>query len=122
MTDHSVNRRQFARRLAVGTAAVGLSVDSPIEAEGMQPARVPADEADKKTPADSDKPPPPGLLLLEIVRQKYPDRHLEDEEILAGVYKELRGDLARGERLAKFPLKNSDEPATVFSAWRAEDD
>ena len=122
MTDYSVSRRQFGRRLALGTAAVSLTGHSSVEADKKPKPATPDDQPKKKMSKDADKAPPPGLLLLEIIRQKYPDKHLDEEDVVTGIYRELRSDLARGERLSKFPLKNSDEPATHFAAWRAENE
>ncbi len=54
--------------------------------------------------------------MLEVLRQQYPHENLDKQEILQGIYNDLRGDLARSRRLSKFPLENTDEPAFRFSA------
>ena len=109
----SVNRRDFARTIAAATAATA--------ATSLEPAS--ADDKPKKPskPKAPPEPPPPAALLLETIRQRYPDKQLDDQEVLQGIYSELRGDLARSRRLSSFPLKNSDEPGFIFSAFRDSD-
>ena len=109
----SVNRRDFARTIAVATAATA--------ATSLEPAS--ADDKPKKPskPKAPPEPPPPAALLLETIRQRYPDKQLDDQEVLQGIYSELRGDLARSRRLSSFPLKNSDEPGFIFSAFHTSD-
>ena len=112
----SVNRRDFARTIAVATAATAATA-----ATSLEPAS--ADDKPKKPskPKAPPEPPPPAALLLETIRQRYPDKQLDDQEVLQGIYSELRGDLARSRRLSSFPLKNSDEPGFIFSAFRNPD-
>jgi len=109
----SVNRRDFARTIAAATAATA--------ATSLEPAS--ADDKPKKPskPKAPPEPPPPAALLLETIRQRYPDKQLDDQEVLQGIYSELRGDLARSRRLSSFPLKNSDEPGFIFSAFPNSD-
>ncbi|MBO52268.1 MAG: hypothetical protein CMJ69_15995 [Planctomycetaceae bacterium] len=109
----SVNRRDFARTIAAATAATA--------ATSLEPAS--ADDKPKKPskPKAPPEPPPPAALLLETIRQRYPDKQLDDREVLQGIYSELRSDLARSRRLSGFPLKNSDEPGFIFSAFPASD-
>lgn len=109
----SVNRRDFARTIAAATAATA--------ATSLEPAS--ADDKPKKPsePKAPPEPPPPAALLLETIRQRYPDKQLDDQEVLQGIYSELRGDLARSRRLSGFPLKNSDEPGFIFSAFPNSD-
>ena len=109
----SVNRRDFARTIAAATAATA--------ATSLEPAS--ADDKPKKPskPKAPPEPPPPAALLLETIRQRYPDKQLDDQEDLQGIYSELRGDLARSRRLSSFPLKNSDEPGFIFSAFHNSD-
>lgn len=61
--------------------------------------------------------PPPEVLLLTYLVRRYPNDHL-DEAAIQGIFRDIRGDLARGRALAEFPLKNSDEPAFVYSVYR----
>ena len=109
-SSNSVNRRDFARTIAAATAATA--------ATSLEPAS--ADDKPSK-PKDPPEPPPPAALLLETIRQRYPDKRLDDQEVLQGIYSELRGDLSRSRRLSSFPLKNSDEPGFIFSAFHSSD-
>ncbi len=113
-----VNRREFARRVAAGTAVVGLAGGE--SSANPQPTDPPAKPSDK--PADKTEPeaPPPAALLLEVIRQRYPDKRLDDEKVLAAIYAELRSHLARSRRLSQSALDNSDEPGFVFSAYRSD--
>ena len=112
-SSNSVNRRDFARTIAAATAATA--------ATSLEPAS--ADDKPKKPskPKAPPEPPPPAALLLETIRQRYPDKQLDDQEVLQGIYSELRGDLARSRRLSSFPLMNSDEPGFIFSAFHNSD-
>ncbi len=119
ITDDSndpLNRRNFARSLAATAAATAATtLDTN------------ADDADtgKNTPPTKNKPkpdpepPPPAALLLETVRQLYPHKELDSNDVLQGVYSELKSDLARSRRLSQFPLKNSDEPGFLFAAFQS---
>ncbi|MBQ16948.1 MAG: hypothetical protein CMJ65_07470 [Planctomycetaceae bacterium] len=116
-----VNRREFARRVAAGTAVVGLAGSESSSAP--RPTDKPKTPGSKKPakPAAEPEPPPPPALLLEMIRQRYPDKRLDDDQILAAIYGELRSHLARSRRLSQSPLENSDEPGFVFSAFRSND-
>jgi hypothetical protein len=113
-----IDRRQFAGKLAVGSSAAALmfSSTSCSAADDEKPA-----SADKEKKADDSEerqaPPPVEMLLLSILLQQYPTDHF-DETALKGIYNDIRGDVARGKVLGSFPLKNSDEPAIVFQAYR----
>ena len=65
-------------------------------------------------------PSPPAVLLLETIRQRYPDKQLDSQDVLQGIYSELRDDLARSKRLSSFPLKNADEPGFLFAAFPSD--
>ena len=51
--------------------------------------------------------------------QRYPSEHF-GEAAIQGIFRDLRGDLARGRILSEFPLENSDEPCFEFRAFRAQ--
>lgn len=93
-----IDRRSFGRDLAVTAAAT-------LTAVGGYAAR--ADDAQTVAPADQ---------LLALLKGQFPDR-LSDEQ-----WKEVRGKIAgqlrSAEELRKFSLRNSDEPVTVFAAYR----
>jgi hypothetical protein len=95
-------RREFAKALALAAAAP--LVASPNTAR-----------------ADDPTPPakPPGPLaaaeaLTELARLQH-GKHLTDEQLKA-VQRSILGGVFAAERMNKVPLKNSDEPAFVFSA------
>ncbi len=104
-----IDRRRFAESLVAGsgaiTALIGLSSSL---------------NADDKPPADAkDAPARPSeeVLLLTCLMQRYPSEHF-DEAAIQGIFRDLRGDLARGRILSEFPLQNSDEPCFEFRAFR----
>lgn len=119
MPNDPVDRREFARRLATGTAVVGAATAATAGDEAPKPKAAPAENPPGEQ-AD-DKPPPPAALLLELIRQQYPDKRLDDVAVQKGILKELRGDQARSARLARFGLKNADEPGFLFAAWRGDE-
>jgi hypothetical protein len=93
------SRRDFAK-------AVALLAAAPLAAAGTASAQ------DNPLP----KPEGPAAMaqaLTEVVRLRH-GKHLTDEQLQA-VQRSVTGGLLSGDRLAKFPLKNGDEPAFVFS-------
>lgn len=113
---HPVNRREFGKRLAVGAAAVSTAgaIVADTDDEPAPPA-LPEDPASAK----SDAPLSQSRLLLEVIRLRYPDRRL-DQKALAGILRELRGDVVRSRILSSFSLQNQDEPAFHFAAYRSD--
>ncbi|HEY4262661.1 MAG TPA: hypothetical protein VGM98_21045 [Schlesneria sp.] len=109
-------RRDFARQIVLGAglSAVPLTA-APAASSDVPPApKLPEDPA----PIGAEAPPPPEVLLLTYLVRRYPNEHFDDVAI-QGIFRDIRGDVARGRALAEFPLKNSDEPAFVYSAYRA---
>lgn len=125
MSRESLARREFGRRLAAGTMAV--AVGRAAVADDPAPPKPPAPPAPGNAPDPDDAPgdgppfgpPPPAVLLVEFIHQKYPHEKLTVDE-LEKIEKDVQAQLFRGNALAKYPFRNSDEPATVFSAYRAE--
>ena len=120
MADRSVTRREFGQQLTAGTS---LAMGSWAATAGQEPAAPP-----EKPPQKQDGPvepkvdvPPPELedLLLAALLQQYPREHLTPE-MLAGIRSGLRRNRQQGELLRTVAMDNSDEPATVFRAWRKE--
>ena len=60
----------------------------------------------------------PSELWLALVKQVDPDR-LKSEH-LEHLRDDIELNLVRSAVLSRFALTNADEPAPVFSAWRAE--
>src|SRR4051812_34883712 len=107
-TDHRMDRRQFASGLATGTGAFAAAHVLPVCADEDRPQAT-AKESDKaKQPEQPAAKPSPEVLLLTLLTQQYPSEHY-DEQALQGIFRDLRGDLARGRMISEFPLKNSDE-------------
>jgi len=104
----SMNRRNFARSIAAGTVVVPLDVG------------VVCGEAQTQQKETADTPPRAELdLLMDLVKQRYPVDELTDEELDA-VRSRLSGKIARSQQLSEFALENSQEPAFVYPAFRAE--
>lgn len=117
MSPESVNRREFAKRLAAGAAVAPLAGCLSQDAvAGKQ--QEPQQPEQPKPPADQQIPPE--RLLLEVVRKRYPDKRLT-LDVLASIQNDIRGDLARSKVLSSFPLNNWDEPRFVFAAYRNDD-
>ncbi|MFO1046244.1 MAG: hypothetical protein U0941_31080 [Planctomycetaceae bacterium] len=110
-----MRRREFARQLTAGAGglAAALSVSQGLSAETPPAPKLPEEAPAKEEPAA----PPPEVLLLTYLVRTYPSDKYDDVAI-QGIFRDIRGDLARGKLLSEFPLKNSDEPAFVFSPYR----
>jgi hypothetical protein len=112
MSSQLVSRRGFALSLALGSAGSALAGDDP--AKTLAPAAVPATSA----PLPANPPPPEDLLLAALV-QMYPSDKLTPER-LEGIRQVLRRNRQQARVLRTVPLLNSDEPTTVFRAFRAD--
>lgn len=117
-----IDRRQFTCRLAAGTGVVatvaaGAAVHSVTESAGQD--RPPAPKLPEDPPARPAEPPPEVLLLTYLVRTRPSDKL--DDAALQGVFRDIRGDVARGQALSEFELKNSDEPAFAFRPYRSSE-
>lgn len=119
--DDRMDRRQFAGRLATVSGAVAVVASSQrISADEEVPKVKPNDVAKPKEAAEpeAEAEAPVEVVLLTYLVRRYPSIHLDDEA-LRGIFGDIRGDVARGKVLSEFPLKNSDEPAFVFQAYRS---
>lgn len=121
MADRSVTRREFGQQLTAGTS---LALGSWAVAAGEEPAAPPEEKPPQKQEAQAESKPDasaPELddLLLAALLQQYPGEHLTPE-MQAGIRGGLRRNRQQGELLRAVALENSDEPATVFRAWRKE--
>ena len=118
MSTESVNRRDFAKRVAVGaTLPLAATLETASVAADQKPQQAEKPQPEKKPSA---KPPSQADLLSEVVKQRYPDKRL-DESVLSSIRNDLRSDIARSKVLSSYPLKNSDEPRFVFAAYRSDD-
>jgi hypothetical protein len=112
--ENRIDRRRFAESLAAGSSAFALLMGSSLSSNADdKPAVEP-----KEVPAAPARPSEE-VLLLTCLMQRYPSEHF-DEAAIQGIYRDLRGDLARGKILSEFPLENSDEPCFEFRAFRAQ--
>ena len=118
MTDDSLDRRSFGKHVVAAGALASL-------ARGPSPKNAAAEE--KKKPKDDSRaevkemPKTPADLLLEVLKQRYPDERL-DEATLKSIRRELSVGLLRSRLLSNYPLRNSDEPGFVFAAYRGDDE
>ena len=118
MSTEFVNRRDFAKRVAVGaTLPLTATLETATAAADQKPQQAKKPQPEKKQPA---KPPSQADLLLEVVKQRSPGKQL-DESVLSAIRNDLRGDMSRSKVLSSFPLKNSDEPRFIFAAYRNDD-
>jgi len=108
MTIEHVSRREFAGRIAAA-AAVPLITAGTTDV----PAKAAQKPGDAKASSSVDR-------MLELIREQYPDRRLDDAGI-AEIREELESQIARSARLSAFPLTNADEPGFVFRAYRGAD-
>ncbi len=118
-----MRRREFARQLTVGAGglAAALTTNEGLTREAIGEETPPAPKLPEEPAGKVDPPaPPPEVLLLTYLVRTYPSDKFDDVAI-QGIFRDLRGDLARGKLLSEFPLKNSDEPAFVFSPFRGTD-
>ena len=121
MSNSPLNRRQFGKRAAATSAAGSLSLIAT-SLLAPPPDAVKTAMADEP-PAIAEPIPPQDVpleyLLLEVVRQLYPDRKLSHQrlrEVAADIAQELR----RAKTIRAVPLTNANEPAAMFAAYRSE--
>ena len=118
MSTEFVNRRDFAKRVAVGaTLPLSATLETASAAADQKPQQTETPQPEKTQPA---KPPSQAELLLEVVKQRYPGKQL-DKSVLSSIRNDLRSDIARSKVLSSFSLKTSDEPRFVFAAYRNDD-
>ena len=122
MTDPLPNRREFARRAILGTAAgvvatgavTSETVSAAAPPEGIDPLASPPPpplpEAVAEEPARS---PIEEWLELEWrqLRLQFPDDRLADPAVERSLKRQLVGQYFRSRAFAEVDLENSDEPA-----------
>lgn len=124
-----IDRRHFAAQLALGASGLTAAMTplAAISAAEDKPAQIKNEKADKpaeKQPDDAaaaPELPPAEVILLTYLTRRHPSDHY-DEAAIQGIFRDIRGDIARGKQLSDFPLKNSDEPAFVFAAYRSQNE
>ncbi|MCA9070703.1 MAG: hypothetical protein KDA84_17355 [Planctomycetaceae bacterium] len=117
MTDRELSRRQFGKQAAT-TAVLGSLVIGGSDSKSI------ANSSEDPAPAIAEPIPPQSipidLLLLEVVRQMYPDRKLT-HDILREIRRDIRSDLRRAKAIRSVPLHNGNEPAGLFAAYHPEE-
>lgn len=103
MHEH-VNRRNFALSLA----ATATAFPAAVATLGDPPQLAQADEKKDKLPSQVD-------LVLELIKQQYPHRKLDDAA-LDEIRHDIEANFARARELNKFPLQNGDGPVPGFRA------
>lgn len=120
-----IDRRHFATQLAVGASALTaamtpLAATSAAEDKPVANKNEHGDKPAEKKPDEAAAPPElpsAEVLLLTYLTRRHPSDHF-DEAAIQGIFRDIRGDIARGKQLSVFALKNADEPAFVFAAYR----
>jgi len=124
-----IDRRHFAAQLAVRASALTAAM-APLAATSAAENKPVADKNEKgdkpaeKKPDEGTAPPElpsAEVILLTYLTRRHPSDHY-DEAAVQGIFRDIRGDVARGKQLSEFPLKNSDEPASVFTAYRKSEE
>ena len=117
MPTEPLSRREFTRHVTLGATALPIAacLDGGVEASASDAVKSPGKKPDGKSGGTKG----PDDLLLEVVKQQYPHKHL-DEKVLSSIRAEISANLAQSKILGEFPLKNSDEPVCTFSAYRGD--
>lgn len=131
-----VNRRGFLSGAAVGVVGGGalayggvksaLALSAAPELPPQPPlsngddgpgvaASVPGDGFNRPTERESG----PIDLIVELIRQKYPDERLDDAA-LAVIRHDIASQLQRSRALSNYPLHGGDRPAPVFAPFLAD--
>lgn len=114
----TISRRQFASRVATAAAATAVAAHE-LAADQAQDAQSPAG---KEQPAVARTPrePTDAERITDVIRRRYPHDQLTPD-VLDNIADDVRSDFVRSRILSASPLRNSDEPAFVFAAWRGDD-
>lgn len=115
---HRIDRRMFAVTLAATSSAAISVLTSPFSANSEDEPASDSKEHQSGDVPEKSAPAAVELLLLKSITQQYPSEHYDDVA-LQGIYRDLRGDTARGRILSDFSLLNSDEPSFAFIAYRS---
>lgn len=116
---NDLTRRDFAKAAVAAAVAPALAAcaGAPPETSPTPTPRIPAPGATAAaaTPAAApgqQEPTPLARALMDAIRVQYGDRMTEAE--LAKVQRSVSGVLSTAERLRRFPLPISAEPAIVY--------
>ena len=114
-----ISRRDFTRNLAATALAAGTvgGVAIADDRKDDQTATPQAAAAPAAQAAAADDALTPEEHLLAVVQHLYPDEQLTPQRLDA-IKDQLGRYLRRSQVLSSFPLTNSDEPVTLFAAYR----
>ncbi len=116
MANSRFNRRNFAKRMILGAAAIPIGTAAAAASRADEPTEAEPAKADKPPEnRDSARPISEGDLLLAIVMRRYTSEHL-DAATLRSIRIEIARNFERSRQLDSYPLKNSDAPAFLFAA------
>jgi hypothetical protein len=101
LSDATPDRRGFGRVMIALAAGAGLTSTAV------------ADEPKKEEKPEA-KPPTLAEINEQLIRQRF-GQHLNEDQIKR-LSQRVQAQRSTAEALKKIPLKNSDEPAFVFSA------
>ena len=109
----SFARREFARRTALASLALGTAsmAEAAQEKDSPKPDAVP-------TQVPPERLRRPEKLLLDVIKQRYPSEQLSPE-ILAEIERDIAASLRRRRDLKSVSLDNGDAPF-VFRAFLDE--
>lgn len=114
MSHQSVDRREFAKRVAVG--AVGGTLLSGCTQAEDTPQESPAEN---QAVSDETAQPAEEELILQLIRLDHPEAVPPEAE--AEVLSQIRRFRYVSSALARFPLSNGDAPMPAFQPYRADD-
>jgi hypothetical protein len=122
MPHQPVDRREFAKLLAAGTAGMLGGAPATAALADEPPSAASPLVAQQAPPPGNEPgfgPPPPEVLLVAFLHHEYAHEKLT-VDLLERIEGDVVGQLRRGRRLARHPFTNADEPAPIFAAYRAE--
>jgi|GEM_PF-1684189 len=122
-----VSRRAFLSGAAIGVVGGGAAAYGGVKsalalsATRELPEQPPSSKDDEPTVAASifNDASRPIELIVELIRQRYPDERLDDAA-LAAIRRDVAGQLQRSRALSNYPLQNGDRPAFVFAPFLAD--
>ena len=118
MDTSCISRRQFAARVATAAAATAASAHE-VTADQSQDAPSPAGN-EQPAVATTPREPTDAERIADVIRRRYPHDQLTPD-VLDNIADDVRSDFVRSRILSASPLRNADEPAFNFAAWRADD-
>lgn len=116
MTSRSLHRRAFAQQLAV--SALAPAVVLPVAVAAADEPEAKESKTNVEAPEPEAPPVEPSQLVLQLIERQYPADLTGEQR--AEILGQIERQLVRSRILSGLALKNGDEPAPSFSAWRAD--